>query len=90
MVDPGMKRNSVVFQSPFHVDVATDEVPKPGPGEVLVQVGVSAVSAGTELLVYRGQVPADMSLDANLPALTGAPRFPLRYGYAAAGGVTAV
>ena len=85
-----MKRNSVVFQSPFHVDVATDEVPKPGPGEVLVQVGVSAVSAGTELLVYRGQVPADMSLDANLPALTGAPRFPLRYGYAAAGGVTAV
>jgi 2-desacetyl-2-hydroxyethyl bacteriochlorophyllide A dehydrogenase len=90
MVDPGMKRTSVVFQSPFHIDVAADEVPEPGPGEVLVQVGLSAVSAGTELLVYRGQVPADMPLDSNLPALTGAPRFPLRYGYAAAGGVTAV
>jgi 2-desacetyl-2-hydroxyethyl bacteriochlorophyllide A dehydrogenase len=85
-----MKRTSVVFQSPFHVDVAADEVPVPGPGEVLVQVELSAVSAGTELLVYRGQVPTDMPLDTKLPALTGAPRFPLRYGYAAAGGVTAV
>ena len=52
---------------------------------VLVRVDLSAVSAGTELLVYRGQVPADMPLDANLPALIGALRFPLRYGYAAAG-----
>jgi 2-desacetyl-2-hydroxyethyl bacteriochlorophyllide A dehydrogenase len=85
-----MKRSSVIFQAPFRVDVATDEIPEPGPGEVLVQVGLSAVSAGTELLVYRGQVPADMPLDANLPALTGVLRFPLRYGYAAAGGVTAV
>ena len=85
-----MKRHSVVFRSPFHVDVASDEVPEPAPGQVLVQVGLSAVSAGTELLVYRGQVPADMPLDANLPALAGAPRFPLRYGYAAAGEVTAV
>jgi len=90
MVDPGMKRTSVVFQSPFHIEVAADAVPEPRPGELLVQAGLSAVSAGTELLVYRGQVPADMPLDAKLPALTGAPRFPLRYGYAAAGGVTAV
>jgi 2-desacetyl-2-hydroxyethyl bacteriochlorophyllide A dehydrogenase len=85
-----MKRTCVVFQSPFHVAVAADEVPAPGPGEVLVRVDLSAVSAGTELLVYRGQVPADLPLDAKLPALTGAARFPLRYGYAAAGGVTAV
>ncbi len=85
-----MKRTSVVFQSPFHVEVAADAVPEPRPGELLVQVGLSAVSAGTELLVYRGQVPADMPLDAKLPALTGAPRFPLRYGYAAAGEVMAV
>lgn len=85
-----MKRNSVVFQSPFHVAVAADEVPEPGAGEALVQVGLSAVSAGTELLAYRGQLPADMPLDATLPALSGAPRFPLRYGYAAAGRVTAV
>jgi len=85
-----MKRTSVVFRSPFHVDVAADAVPEPGPGEVLVQVGLSAVSAGTEILAYRGQVPPDMPLDANLPALTGTPRFPLRYGYAAAGDVTDV
>ncbi len=85
-----MKRTSVVFQSPFHVDVATEDVPEPGPGEILVQVHLSAVSAGTELLVYRGQVPVDMPLDAGLPALSGTPRFPLRYGYATAGEVTGV
>ena len=57
MVGPGMKRISVVFQSPFHVDVTTDEVPEPGSGEVLVQAGLAAISAGTELLVFAGSCP---------------------------------
>lgn len=52
-------------------------------------VAISAVSAGTELLIYRGLAPPDMPLDAALPALAGTFRFPLRYGYAAAGTVTA-
>jgi threonine dehydrogenase-like Zn-dependent dehydrogenase len=38
-------------------------------------------------LFYRGQVPPDMPLDANIAALAGEVRYPLRYGYACAGRV---
>ena len=58
-------------------------MPPPGPGEVRVEAIASAVSSGTELLVYRGEVPGDLSLD--LPTLRGSYAFPIKYGYAAAG-----
>jgi 2-desacetyl-2-hydroxyethyl bacteriochlorophyllide A dehydrogenase len=67
--------------------VCREEIPLPGPGEVTVHCNLSAVSAGTELLFYRGQVPPDMPLDSALPSLSGPARYPLRYGYAAAGEV---
>ncbi len=60
-------------------------VPAPGPGEVRVEAIASAVSAGTELLVYRGEVPRDLPLD--LPTLQGSYAFPIKYGYAVAGRV---
>ena len=84
-----MMRRSVIFQAPGQVETALEAVPGPAPGEVLVEIEVSAISAGTELLIYRGQAPSDMSLDDTLPGLSGAFRFPLRYGYAAAGTVAA-
>ena len=71
------------------MEAVVDAVPAPAAGEALVTVAVSAVSAGTELLIYRGLAPPDMPMDAALPALAGTFRFPLRYGYAAAGTVTA-
>ena len=43
------------------------------------------MSAGTEMLVYRGEVPRDLRLD--LPTLVGSYEFPIKYGYAAAGRV---
>jgi 2-desacetyl-2-hydroxyethyl bacteriochlorophyllide A dehydrogenase len=60
------------------------------PGQVLVQTVVSAISPGTELLIYRGQAPADLPTDDTIPALSGALTFPLKYGYAAVGRVIAV
>lgn len=82
-----MNRTAVVMQAPRRVGVCREEVPRPGPGEVAVQSNLSAVSAGTELLFFRGEVPPDMPLDAGLPALPGPARYPLRYGYAVAGRV---
>lgn len=84
-----MKRRSVVFLAPGRVETALDPVPDPAADEVLVQIEVSAISAGTEMLVYRGQAPPDLPMDACLPGFSGPFRFPLRYGYAAAGTVTA-
>ncbi len=65
-------------------------VPDPGPDEVRVRTEVSAVSPGTELLVYRGEAPTEMATDATIDALDGTFEFPLTYGYAAVGRVTAV
>ena len=62
-------------------------MPVPGAGQVLVETVVSAVSPGTELLVYRGEVPAGMALDSSIPGLTGDFAFPVKYGYSAVGRV---
>ena len=50
-----------------------------------VEAIASALSAGTEMLVYRGEVPEDLVLD--LPTLEGSYAFPIKYGYAAVGRV---
>lgn len=45
----------------------------------------SGLSHGTEMLVYRGQVPDGLALD--LPTLRGGFAFPIKYGYASVGRV---
>jgi 2-desacetyl-2-hydroxyethyl bacteriochlorophyllide A dehydrogenase len=80
-----------VFAGPRRVEIVEEELAPPPAGHVLVRTRVSAISAGTELLVYRGELPTDRPLDESLPALGGAPfAYPARYGYAAVGEVAAV
>ena len=87
----GVKRRALVFTAPGQVEVIEEELPPPGPGQLLVRTRVSAISAGTELLAYRGQLPADLALDETLPALAGGSfRYPFRYGYASVGEVAEV
>jgi len=86
-MDGPMNRHAVVMHGPFHIGVDREAFSPPGPGEVLVQTHRSAISAGTELLFYRGRVPPDQPLDAELAALAGPGTYPLRYGYAAIGHV---
>ncbi|MCX7706664.1 MAG: hypothetical protein N2204_01475 [Anaerolineae bacterium] len=81
---------AVSFASPFTVEVREEPLPPLAAGQVTVRTEVSAISPGTELLFYRGQVPADMAVDASIPALAGAVRYPLRYGYAAVGRVAEI
>jgi 2-desacetyl-2-hydroxyethyl bacteriochlorophyllide A dehydrogenase len=73
------------FESAREARLRAAEAPPPGPDEVRVRAAASGVSAGTELLVYRGEVPEDLPLD--LPTLEGSFGFPIKYGYAAAGRV---
>ena len=53
-----------------------------------VRAALSAISHGTEMLVYRGEVDPDLALD--LPTLVGGYGFPLKYGYASVGRAVAV
>jgi len=85
-----MLRRAVWFDAPYQVSVHEEPVAEPAPDRVLVQTLVTAISAGTELLFYRGQVPIDLPLDATIAALSGAVHYPLCYGYACVGRVIEV
>ena len=84
-----MDRRSVVFTGPRETAVQETTF-TPTPEEVVVRTRFSAINAGTELLIYRGQAPQDLPADATLDSLDGDLSYPLRYGYAAVGDVTAV
>jgi threonine dehydrogenase-like Zn-dependent dehydrogenase len=74
------------FVRPGRVRVGRAPLPSSPPGHALVRTLTSAVSAGTELLVYRGELPPELALDETLPALAGRTfAYPTRYGYAAVG-----
>ncbi|ELY99022.1 alcohol dehydrogenase zinc-binding domain-containing protein [Natrialba chahannaoensis JCM 10990] len=70
--------------------VRSRPIPDPGPTDVCVRTRVSAVSAGTEGLIYRGEAPASLPADSELETFEGDLSFPLSYGYAAVGEVDAV
>ncbi len=84
-----MKRRALLFTAPGAVEVRTEEMAPPQGDELLVETVVSAISAGTEMLFYRGQVPDGMAADASIAGLTGAVRYPLKYGYACVGRISA-
>src|SRR5579859_3311862 len=73
--------------APRCVEIRELPVPRPGSGEVIVRTVRSGISAGTERLVYRGEVPADLALDDTIDALSGTFSYPFAYGYACVGEV---
>ncbi len=85
-----MKRLALYFTAPYQVSVREESLPPLAAGQVLVQTLISAISPGTELLIYRGQSPTDIPVDETIPALSGNFGFPLKYGYAAVGRVMAL
>jgi 2-desacetyl-2-hydroxyethyl bacteriochlorophyllide A dehydrogenase len=83
-----MNRRALVFTGPGRVELVDETLAAPGPGELLVRATLSAVSAGTELLAFRGQIPPELPLDETLGALAGRTfAFPFRFGYASVGQV---
>ena len=80
-----VKRRAVLFTAPGAVEVCTEEMAPPQGDELLIETIVSAISAGTEMLFYRGQVPAGMSADSSIDGLTDEVSYPLKYGYACVG-----
>ena len=83
-----MKRRSLYFVSPRRVEVREEPLAEPAPDQVLVETVCSAISAGTEMLVYRGEFP-DMPVDPNIGALSGDFAYPLCYGYSCIGRIKA-
>ena len=83
--DGSLEARALWFTAPRTAELRPERVPPPGPGEVRVKTIASAISHGTEMLVYRGEVSPDLPLD--LPTLAGSFSFPIKYGYATVGRV---
>src|SRR3712207_3595193 len=71
------------FSAPRAAEFRLERVRPAALGEVRVGAIASSLSQGTEMLVYRGEVPVDLPLD--LPTLAGSFAFPIKYGYATVG-----
>jgi 2-desacetyl-2-hydroxyethyl bacteriochlorophyllide A dehydrogenase len=79
---------SVWFPAPRQVELRSEEHTPLGLTDVRVRTIASAISHGTEMLVFRGQVPEGMELD--LPTLRGSFAFPIKYGYASVGRIAEI
>jgi 2-desacetyl-2-hydroxyethyl bacteriochlorophyllide A dehydrogenase len=80
-----VKRKALIFTAPGHVETREEFLPAPGAGEMLVETVCSAISAGTEMLVYQGRFPRDLEADPAISTLRGSFKYPIAYGYASAG-----
>ncbi len=85
-----MKSRSVWFTAAAQVKICEEELAAPQTGQVLVVSRLSAISPGTEMLFYRGQVPEEMDADETISSLQGKPTFPIKYGYANVGEVVQI
>jgi 2-desacetyl-2-hydroxyethyl bacteriochlorophyllide A dehydrogenase len=80
-------RLTLFFIAPGQVEVREQPLADPPSGQVLVRTLFSAISPGTESLIYRGLFPQDLPLDENIAALSGGFSYPTKYGYSAVGEV---
>jgi len=78
---------AVTFIAPHAVELREREVPEPGEGQLLVRTLYSGISAGTELLAYRGEIDPQLPLDSSISALSDRFSYPFRYGYSCVGRV---
>ncbi len=83
-------RQSLIFEAPERVSVRQETLPPLPPDQVLVKSLFSAISAGTELLFYRGQIPPDLPVDETIASLKGQFAYPLKYGYSLVGQVVQI
>ena len=67
------------------MELREEALPAIGTDEVLVEAICSAISAGTEMLVYQGRFPQDLEIDSTISSLRGGFKYPCVYGYASAG-----
>lgn len=80
-----MNRQSLTFTAPHTVQIDESPIPNLQPHHVLVQTIRSAISAGTEMLIYRGEAPSELHADESISSLSGSLNFPLKYGYCTVG-----
>ncbi|MGD9363275.1 MAG: zinc-binding alcohol dehydrogenase [Desulfobacterales bacterium] len=82
-----MSCTSVIFKNPYEIDLLRNDLPSPRNGEVLIKTQMSAISTGTEMLVYRGRIQPKLPVDETISKLAHEFKYPLKYGYSTVGRV---
>lgn len=75
---------ALYFTKPGQVELREEPL-LPQPGWVRVRSRLMGISHGTELLAFRGQLPAALEADSTLKSLPGRLTYPLKYGYSNCG-----
>jgi NADPH:quinone reductase-like Zn-dependent oxidoreductase len=71
--------------APGHGEIRTQQLRSPAPGELRIRTRRSAISRGTESLVFRGEVPESEWRRMRCPFQEGDFPAPVKYGYSAVG-----
>jgi threonine dehydrogenase-like Zn-dependent dehydrogenase len=72
---------------PGRGEIRAESLPPAGPGDVVVDALASGISRGTESLVFRGLVPAELRETMRVPFQAGDFPGPVKYGYCMVGRV---
>ena len=82
-----MKRRSLYFTGSGKVETREEEMDPPSGGEVMIATGMSAISAGTEMLFFHDMMDEGMVLDTGIGCLNEVIGYPFKYGYCSVGTV---
>jgi 2-desacetyl-2-hydroxyethyl bacteriochlorophyllide A dehydrogenase len=80
-----VNRRTIYFTGPRSLELREERLPALTADELLVHTQISAISAGTEMLVFRGEFPE--GIEDKDDAVSSSMRYPIAYGYASVGRV---
>ncbi len=84
-----LRAQALWYEAPLVADLRTEVLPEPEAGQARVRMLWSALSRGTERLVFTGHVPTSEHERMRAPFQAGDFPFPVKYGYCAVGEVEA-
>lgn len=80
-----MKAAAVFHTAPEKSEIREINLASLKDNEVLIKTRYSAISPGTEAMIYRGKMPRGMTGDCTIASLGGVLEYPFSYGYSLVG-----
>ncbi len=80
-----MKARAFWIVAPGQSELRDESLVEPGPGQLLIETRYSAISRGTEALVFHGRVPKSEQERMRCPHQGGNFPGPVKYGYSNVG-----
>lgn len=83
------KTNALFFVGPTKIEIKAIDLNSLEEEDVLVKTELSAISAGSELLIFNDAVPQPMRTDQTISFMKGTFHYPVQYGYSVVGQIIA-